>query len=812
MLLKIIKRRVCYCCCRCGGCLTAGGYGAASRACLMLIDFPSLMFQLYIILHFVSFDRVDAIMRPAQPITNQSMHLQSRYLPQQVPKNHRMDPNDIPREVETDYSNLWQPSDLPMERFESVKINKEVQWPGPKSEQAPIAAANEWSDPQQQLSKWSIAYNQSSAGSSPTESMEVLPQYIHSMEPPMLVKAEVANQSNKSSSSIPVFFDDDQDKIHQNKMTGTRRSESTGVVSLSEAQKALEENLALQNKLLALLNKARGSPKKVTYSAQYQPIDSSETGGQRQIANSNLISLRQSDQLMRGILPTASLTVQHPRKTSIRYKYRPQADSTSQYRPFNLAVGSSPVRGAASSFTTTTTTTRLPPTIPRLITRDEPLMVDEEDGEIIEGFTDQSLIKPGQTSPSFISLHSDNRFGNTAEEIPSGFENFYSRQKMVNPSALVGYTSSNSDDLLNGAGLIAEGIDLTTPGSYQSSELDSTSVKHRQEPSYLSLYNANSHDDSDSEPPSGRDLDDKWSSGRQQSAYPSALISQMQNQNAPREPNQRRRPIGANRQQQHQQHQRSQLIEPSQRQLGRPLSASTMRYRSGGSNNNVNRNNGRKQHRQFYETASLFNPIQSASYHEISDGSHQVVHVHSKEKKGHGKYLWPIVGGGLTMLMGFLIISNMLLSIPLLAIGASSLFGQGGGGGWHSQQLVPVYNLSQLITTARPSGKRRRRRRKKRWAIGSEQTAAGSSTSSRRANDEITKLAPSGLNGSAGSINREAESSSLLEARIERLIDQIMASGASRLLNFAGGAGWSRRQVLKAAYCHRPNRIRQQQY
>lgn len=798
------------------------GSGAASRACLILINFPSLVFQLYIILHFVDFNHVDAIIRPAQSTTNQSMHLRSRYLPQQVPKNHRMDSNDVPKEVETyrsDYSNLWQPADLSMDRFESVKINKEVQWPAPKSEQAQIAAANEWNDPQQQVSKWSIAYNQSSAGSNPPESTELLPQYIHSVAPPIIVKAEVANQSNRSSSSIPVFFDDDPDKVQQNKQTGIGSSESGGIASLSEAQRALDENLALQNKLLALLNKARGSTQKITYSAQSQPTDSRETGGQRQIANSNLISLRQSDQLMRGILPTASLTVQHPKKSSIKYKYRPHADATNQYRlPFNQAAGSAPVRGAASSFTTTTTTTRLPPTIPRFSSREEPLMVDEEDGEIIDGFTDQSPIKPGRASPSgFINLHSDSRFGNTAEEFSTGFENFYSRQKMVNPSTLIGYTSSNSDDLFDGAGLIAEGVDPTTPSSYQSSELDLTSVKHRQEPSYLSLYNTNSLDDSYNEPSSGRDSDDKGSSGRQQSVYPPALVSLMQSQNALRESNQRdrRRPIGTSRQQQHQdqQHQRSQLIEPNQRQLGRPLSAT--RYKSGGSNNDVNRHSGRKQHRQFYETASLFNPIQSASYHEVGDGSpsHQVVHIHSKEKKGHGKYLWPIVGGGLTMLMGFLIISNMLLSIPLLAIGASSLFGQGGGGGWHSQQLVPVYNLSQLITTRAPSGKRRRRRRKKRWAIGSEQAAVGSSiiSGSRQANVELTRLAASGQNGKSGSINKEPESGSLLEARIERLIDQIMASGASRLLNF-GAAGWNRRQVLKAAYCHRPNRIRQQQY
>jgi hypothetical protein len=105
-----------------------------------------------------------------------------------------------------------------------------------------------------------------------------------------------------------------------------------------------------------------------------------------------------------------------------------------------------------------------------------------------------------------------------------------------------------------------------------------------------------------------------------------------------------------------------------------------------------------------------YNPMNDRQFYEISpsifpSASHKVIHIHTKEKKGHGKYLWPIVGGGLVMLMGFLIISNMLLSIPLLAMGASSLFNQGGS---HTQQLVPIYNLSQL---ARPSAGRRRKRR-----------------------------------------------------------------------------------------------------
>lgn len=120
--------------------------------------------------------------------------------------------------------------------------------------------------------------------------------------------------------------------------------------------------------------------------------------------------------------------------------------------------------------------------------------------------------------------------------------------------------------------------------------------------------------------------------------------------------------------------------------------------------------------------SSSYGGIQKSAALGLSYGSemapgahHSVVHIHTKDhgKKNHGKYLWPIVGAGLTMLMGFLVISNILLSIPLLAIGASSLFNGGNQGGWHSQQLVPVYNLSS-------SGRRRRR---KRWITKGQEFA-----------------------------------------------------------------------------------------
>lgn len=241
----------------------------------------------------------------------------------------------------------------------------------------------------------------------------------------------------------------------------------------------------------------------------------------------------------------------------------------------------------------------------------------------------------------------------------------------------------------------------------------------------------------------------------------------------------------------------------------------------------------RSYNRPFYQTmrqspaalitsSSHFNQISSADpVAETTNGyfidnselvrearpSHQVVHIHhSAEKKSHGKYLWPIVGGGLTMLMGFLIISNILLSIPLLAIGASSLFNQGG---YHSQQLVPVYNLSQLSGVL-PSGRRRRRKRSIRQLVdvnSSSPLDLGKPTRTTTTTTSVT----SRLGYKEGLIMRDKTAADL-EARIGRLIDGIVvgSSAASRILSlgnlFGGTFSRRRQQVLRAAYCYRPRR------
>lgn len=212
----------------------------------------------------------------------------------------------------------------------------------------------------------------------------------------------------------------------------------------------------------------------------------------------------------------------------------------------------------------------------------------------------------------------------------------------------------------------------------------------------------------------------------------------------------------------------------------------------------------------------------------LSSASHQVVHVHgaSSKSKGHGKYLWPIVGGGLTMLMGFLIISNMLLSIPLLAIGASSLFSQPGGS-FQSQQLVPVYNLSQLVTTRGPSGRRRRRSvfndnyyyhsSTAQAASGLLKSLASLTKGARLLLDKSADgpAAPRLVTKSSAEIvklnpDRETSKSSefqqtrrLLEARIERLIDTLVESAREKSARRLFFGGLSRKQVLKAAYCRR---------
>lgn len=210
-----------------------------------------------------------------------------------------------------------------------------------------------------------------------------------------------------------------------------------------------------------------------------------------------------------------------------------------------------------------------------------------------------------------------------------------------------------------------------------------------------------------------------------------------------------------------------------------------------------------QQHQPMASASSSYNNRYGLNDFEdlVSDSpSHQVVHIHGGSKsKGHGKYLWPILGGGLTMLMGFLIISNMLLSIPLLAIGASSLFNQGS---FHSQQLVPVYNLSQLTTRA-PSGRRRRRR----WVIESVDLASGLKLPANR----LKSNPPAHQNQHQIDTRQQQQQQQihkqLLEAKLERLIDSMVESarqGSPRLF------GLSRKQVLKAAYCRHAIKIKQQ--
>lgn len=100
-------------------------------------------------------------------------------------------------------------------------------------------------------------------------------------------------------------------------------------------------------------------------------------------------------------------------------------------------------------------------------------------------------------------------------------------------------------------------------------------------------------------------------------------------------------------------------------------------------------------------------------YMQMLPAKHATIHIHksvASKKKSYDKYIWPLVGGAVVLLLGFLILSNILLSLPLLALGAQSLF----GGGNNQQQLIPVYNISQPARP--PSGRKKKRRRRKREA------------------------------------------------------------------------------------------------
>jgi len=625
---------------------------------------------------------------------------------QPVPKNHRMDPNEAVPEV-SNYRRSKQQLQDSLDRFDGYKTNQDFYnqyitghnlfTPSDQiftgSRQQITSSKQSKEESQQQDPKWSPAYVEETIHQDLRQS--ALSGSLYPTKAPIFPQIASFNLDllNYSQPYTQTVFDDENYSNESHRSTEARETnEGSSRVSLNQAQKELEENLVVQNKLLSLLGRAR------------RPIERSSNSGKPVKKVSEIVEpLKRTEERTLG--PTYLGMALKPK--GVWSNGSNQNDSSfGRYDTLKSSLyADDSVKFKSDELMSTTTVSY--PQLVKFNSREEPTNSLDDEQSLNDNRGPQLQVY--QNSKPIVSYPYDN----------AKFANYYKRQRLVSPS--VGYeTSALKKD----------------PSEFDSpTELQPKSKHHSRVPAYYSTFYSEPGEPAIDFSPHQTGTD--WFPAASQDSddvvpTPTAIMHQQRN-HKPRRP-------------------------------ARP------------------RDRHSSKHRQLFDVSyvsPMFGPMTSSSSVDSSDfhdgsQSHQVVHIHSKEKKGHGKYLWPIVGGGLTMLMGFLIISNMLLSIPLLAIGASSLFNNNGG--YRTQQLVPVYNLSQ-ITTRAPSGRRRRKR---------------------FARDRLEmKAAPVG--------GRDSE----FEARIERLIDRLVGGvGASRL--FAGW-GLNRKQVLKAAYCRRPIRIGQQE-
>lgn len=778
------------------------------------------------------------------------------------PANHRMEPvekahdeiqtrvspfvNREQNEIDSDRfnndfftlsdQNLFAPKHMIPETYKQIN----------DSQQLVDNKARQSQQPQQASPRWSVSYNDQT-------------QPGRDIDPPSLsFKGRLRPNDSTAEGLESVAFDDDHQSDLSSFPSNRLNMEDSGSMSLSQAQKALSDNLDLQNKLLSLLNRAKSVTTAAATTTTISPqVATDESLNQQQPLTllqqeqPNLISLRQSDQLMRGIVP-ANNFVQHPKRNSIRQSTS-QAGAGAGAASLNIKGKNNLLIGAKNhnnhhTPTKLTTTGKLA-SLSSLASKDEPLLTIHEDQQVqqqatpdyVAGILSQdddismsrlsafirankqpkssrpmtpNLIKdlqyvsnpqppvtqsgrPPKVAP--IATLTADKFGRV-DEYPiklMNSNNNIKHNRHYNPGPLLlqqrrrvnQYIANNNQ---NGATDTLNTNYYELASSNQNQRMINSNARHLDDLNLIDYASNDSDNQSD-------DLD----------AGPQVQFHKMAQGYSPKsfyEDNDEGRslsplPVEPRKPNQHWSVQEPDVSGSEAKRLRRPQRRPNKRLPP----KHHHHMEGRSRNRQLIE-ASWYSPLVASSFvesGELRDGSpsHQVVHIHSKEKKGHGKYLWPIVGGGLTMLMGFLIISNMLLSIPLLAIGASSLFNHSPT---YSQQLVPVYNLSQIATTRAPAG-----RRKKRAAGTQTRVKISSPADHNNPNDTRQRWK---------AIGQDKPILEDLETRIERLIETIVQSNtinkAKLALGLAGSAnsrlfgGLSRRQVLKAAYC-RARPIRQ---
>lgn len=638
--------------------------------------------------------------------------------------NHRMDPNEVPKLIEdgatSSQNNLAFNVDF-LERPDQFEAGQSFFMPSKQMpfityKEAPTAHSRLFSDE----AKWSIAYNQ------PEQIQQLAIQMKQNPIPQTLGKQSPQVKVNNQAAPSLIFFDDDNDyrnstSHHSERSVNHHQGTLDELVRLKEAERILEDNLALQRKLLSLLNDKRDIS--IDGQQHHNVTDNN--------VQDNLYPLRQSDGVTRNLVPTGQIAAQHPKH---RFNIKQELSLTKQLPSSQrLSDERTPIKShlMIAQSTTTLPMVKIKPNV-----REESMqMVNDDEIQVQQSphihndrllaqssppvYSTKLQLRPELPTTSSLQLTSPAQrtrgstgikqryiYSNKLKQFDSldKSESFNSKERRRGStpqwstafntvdSSIKDDTSEDSDD---------DNSSYSTPFPARHQDWRSTSIGL--EDAYSALYDG--------------DMSDHHN-GPNQNRLPVATSNNQLSHDWPPAGELRPAPINMQYPRQQWPPRGGPVIKPAQLN---PINANA--YTGLAAPSHYTWHHRYPMPINAYAHKMEASPSTGALYYQRYGGrrptgpgddyidaggshSHKIIHIHTNEKKKYGKYLWPILGGGLTMLMGFLIISNMLLSIPLLAIGASSLFNHGG---FHTQQLVPVYNLSQL--SPRPSGRRR-----KRWA------------------------------------------------------------------------------------------------
>lgn len=245
--------------------------------------------NVYLVLHFVIY---------IVHIGNHCQGLESnlsRFNPQIVPSNHRMDPFDS-----IGYS-VYLPTPQALGQLDSTPVQLGADFRSRRFDRA-----DNWSDSSEVGPQ---IHNSSNQGEQTGESPKWSIMYNHQEQPDLKMGTQTIEPRSAGGSTLQsVGFDDDQfdssiGSLTKKDRTDIGSTDTNPTLSLFEAQKALQQNLALQSKLLAVLNQTRGmqkfagqsrrGPTQMGIDARFRPI-----GGLRS----------------QSLIPTSTI-VRHPQRS-----------------------------------------------------------------------------------------------------------------------------------------------------------------------------------------------------------------------------------------------------------------------------------------------------------------------------------------------------------------------------------------------------------------------------------------------------------------------------------------------------------------